>query len=414
MTEFLTQLFPGISTFFMVEPVIAIARIFLIVLGFVLAYLGFKGTLEPLIMIPMGIGMIAVNCGTLILTGETAEIIGSTIGNLMIAPLVEDPADLVNIMQIDFLQPIYNLTFSNGLIACLVFMGIGARSEISFLLAKPWSSMIIALFAELGTFVTLVLGVMAFDMTPGAAAAIATIGGADGPMVLFTSLMLSPELFVPIGIIAYLYLSLTYGGYPYIIKALVPKKYRGIDMYVDMPEVSQKAKFVFIIIVCGLLCLLLPVAAPLILSFFIGMAVKEAGVSRYTELLENGISYFATFFLGLLLGVLCEASTILNPTVIVLLILGIVALAVSAVGGLLGGWIMYLWHKRKGEDYNPVIGIAGVSCVPTTAKLAQHAAQEENPFAMILPVAMGANICGVITSAIIAGIFVATISLVVV
>ena len=414
MTEFLTQLFPGISTFFMVEPVIAIARIFLIVLGFVLAYLGFKGTLEPLIMIPMGIGMIAVNCGTLILTGETAEIIGSTIGNLMIAPLVEDPADLVNIMQIDFLQPIYNLTFSNGLIACLVFMGIGARSEISFLLAKPWSSMIIALFAELGTFVTLVLGVMAFDMTPGAAAAIATIGGADGPMVLFTSLMLSPELFVPIGIIAYLYLSLTYGGYPYIIKALVPKKYRGIDMYVDMPEVSQKAKFVFIIIVCGLLCLLLPVPAPLILSFFIGMAVKEAGVSRYTELLENGISYFATFFLGLLLGVLCEASTILNPTVIVLLILGIVALAVSAVGGLLGGWIMYLWHKRKGEDYNPVIGIAGVSCVPTTAKLAQHAAQEENPFAMILPVAMGANICGVITSAIIAGIFVATISLVVV
>ena len=414
MTEFLTQLFPGISTFFMVEPVIAIARIFLIVLGFVLAYLGFKGTLEPLIMIPMGIGMIAVNCGTLILTGETAEIIGSTIGNLMIAPLVEDPADLVNIMQIDFLQPIYNLTFSNGLIACLVFMGIGARSEISFLLAKPWSSMIIALFAELGTFVTLVLGVVAFDMAPGAAAAIATIGGADGPMVLFTSLMLSPELFVPIGIIAYLYLSLTYGGYPYIIKALVPKKYRGIDMYVDMPEVSQKAKFVFIIIVCGLLCLLLPVAAPLILSFFIGMAVKEAGVSRYTELLENGISYFATFFLGLLLGVLCEASTILNPTVIVLLILGIVALAVSAVGGLLGGWIMYLWHKRKGEDYNPVIGIAGVSCVPTTAKLAQHAAQEENPFAMILPVAMGANICGVITSAIIAGIFVATISLVVV
>ena len=132
------------------------------------------------------------------------------------------------------------------------------------------------------------------------------------------------------------------------------------------------------------------------------------------ELLENGISYFATFFLGLLLGVLCEASTILNPVVIKLLILGIIALAISAVGGLAGGWIMYLIHKKKGEDYNPVIGIAGVSCVPTTAKLAQHAAQDENPFAMILPVAMGANISGVITSAIIAGIFVATIGMVVV
>ena len=356
--------------------------------------------------------MIAVNCGTLFLGGETAEIIGSSIGNLIIAPLVEETDALMTIMQIDFLQPIYNLTFSNGLIACLVFMGIGARSEISYLLAKPWSSMIIALLAELGTFVTLVLAVLAFGMEPGQAAAIASIGGADGPMVLFTSLMLAPELFVPIGIIAYLYLSLTYGGYPYIIKLMVPKKYRGIDMYVDFPEVSQKAKFIFIVLVCGLLCLLLPVAAPLILSFFIGMAVKEAGVDRYTELLENGISYFATFFLGLLLGCLCEASTILNPVVIKLLVLGIVALAVSAVGGLAGGWIVYLWHKRKGEDYNPVIGIAGVSCVPTTAKLAQHAAKDENPFAMIMPVAMGANISGVITSAIIAGIFVATIGMV--
>ena len=408
MVEFLTQLFPGISTFFTQfadSPAVAIARICLIVLGFVLAYLGFKGTLEPLIMVPMGIGMIAVNCGTMFLEG-------GAIGNLIIDPLVSEATALVDIMQVNFLQPIYNLTFSNGLIACLVFMGIGARSEISFLLAKPWSSMIIALFAELGTFVTLVLGVLVFAMEPGQAAAIASIGGADGPMVLFTSLMLAPELFVPIGIIAYLYLSLTYGGYPYIIKLMVPKKYRAIDMYVDMPEVSQKSKFIFIVIVCALLCLLLPVAAPLMLSFFIGMAVKEAGISRYTELLENGISYFATFFLGLLLGVLCEASTILNPTVIVLLILGIIALAISAVGGLAGGWIMYLWHKRKGEDYNPVIGIAGVSCVPTTAKLAQHAAQDENPFAMILPIAMGANISGVITSAIIAGIFVATISMV--
>ena len=410
MVDFLTQLFPGISTFFVQfadSPAVAVARIFLIVLGFALAYLGFKGTLEPLIMIPMGIGMIAVNCGTLFLEG-------GAIGNLIIDPLVSEATALVDIMQVNFLQPIYNLTFSNGLIACLVFMGIGARSEISFLLAKPWSSMGVALFAELGTFVTLVLGVLVFNLTPEHAASIATIGGADGPMVLFTSLMLAPELFVPIGIIAYLYLSLTYGGYPYIIKLLVPKKYRAIDMYVDFPEVSQKSKFIFIVIVCALLCLLLPVAAPLILSFFIGMAVKEAGVTRYAELLENGISYFATFFLGLLLGVLCEASTILNPTVVKLLILGIIALAISAVGGLAGGWVMYLIHKKRGEDYNPVLGIAGVSCVPTTAKLAQHAAQDENPFAMILPIAMGANISGVITSAIIAGIFVATIGMVVV
>ncbi|MCD8211742.1 MAG: Na+-transporting malonate decarboxylase, carboxybiotin decarboxylase subunit [Oscillospiraceae bacterium] len=410
MSDFFTQLFPGISTFFAQAQdsiAVPIARIVLIAIGILLAYLGFKGTLEPLIMVPMGIGMIAINCGTLFLAD-------GSVGNIIIDPLVSNATDIMDIMQVNFLQPIYNLTFSNGLIACLVFMGIGARSEISFLLAKPWSSIIIALFAELGTFVVLVLGVSAFGLSPAESASIATIGGADGPMVLFTSMMLAPELFVPISIIAYLYLSLTYGGYPYIIKMMVPKKYRGIDMYVDMPEVSRKSKFIFIIIVCGVLCLLLPVAAPLILSFFIGMAVKEAKINRYVELLENALSYCATFFLGLLLGVLCEASTLLNSTVLILLILGILALGISAIGGLIGGWVMYWVHKRRGQDFNPVIGVAGVSCMPSTAKLAQHAAQDENPFAMILPVAMGANISGVITSAIIAGIFVATISMVVV
>lgn len=402
MTELFAQLFPSISSFFAMDPVVAAARVALIILGFLLAYFGFKGTLEPLIMVPMGIAMMSVNAGVLFLSS-------GLIGNMFVDPLVSDPAELMNIMQVNFLQPIYNLTFSNGLIACLVFMGIGARSEISYLLAKPWSSMVIALFAEMGTFAALIAGVLAFGLAPEAAAAIATIGGADGPMVLFTSLMLAPELFVPISIIAYLYLSLTYGGYPFLIKLLIPKKYRGIDMYVEVPEVSQKSKFIFIVVTNFVLCLLLPVAAPLIFSFFIGMAVKEAGINRYTELLEEGLSYFATFFLGVVLGVLCEASTILNPTVLIILVLGILALAISAVGGLLGGLLMYFLYRRKKEDFNPVIGIAGVSCVPTTAKLAQHAAMEENPFAMILPVAMGANISGVITSAVAAGIFVSTI-----
>ncbi len=405
MTSLIAQMFPGISTFFAMDTTIAIARVVLIIAGFFLAYYGFKGTLEPLIMVPMGIGMMSVNAGMLFLSA-------GTIGNMFISPLIAEAAELVDAMQVYFLQPVYTLTFSNGLIACLVFMGIGARSEVSYILAKPWSSMFIALFAELGTFVTLVLGIKAFGLTPQVAAAIATIGGADGPMVLFTSLHLAPELFVPISIIAYLYLSLTYGGYPFLIKLFIPKKYRGIDMEVFVPEVSQKSKFVFIVVVNAVLCLLLPVAAPLIFSFFIGMAVKEANVNKYTELLEDGLSYFATFFLGVILGVLCEASTILNPTVLVILVLGIIALAVSAIGGMIGGMIMYKVHKKRGEDFNPVIGIAGVSCVPTTAKLAQHAAMEENPFAMIIPVAMGANISGVITSAVIAGIFVSTINLI--
>lgn len=400
--EWLSNLFPGIGTLFAVEPAVAIARVVLIALGFVLAYMGFQRKLEPLIMVPMGIGMICVNAGVLFLEG-------GKIGTLLIDPLVSGTEPLMQILQVDCLQPVYNFMFSNGLIACLVFMGIGARSEISFLIARPWTSISIALFAELGTFVTLAVGMGVFGLEPGQAAAIATIGGADGPMVLFSSLIMSPELFVPISIIAYLYLSLTYGGYPYLIRLMVPKKYRGIDVEVYPPEVPQKTKFIFVVAVCGILCLLLPMAAPLIMSFFIGVAVKEAEIDPYQELLEKGITYFSTFFLGLTLGTLCEASTLLDPVVIKVLVLGILALTVSGVGGLLGGWVFYKINKG---NFNPVIGIAGVSCVPTTAKLAQHAAEEENPFAMIIPIAMGANISGVITSAIAAGVFVTTISMV--
>lgn len=401
MLATLQQMFPGIGTMFDQSTAVVIARIVLIVLGFILALYGYKRTLEPLIMIPMGIGMMAVNAGMLYLD--------SGIGTLFLNSLISDPDELINILQIDWLQPIYTFTFSNGLIACLVFMGIGARAEISFLLARPWASIFIAICGEFGTFVTLVLGYSVFGLTAGQAAAVATIGGADGPMVLFTSLMLAKEYFVPISIIAYLYLSLCYGGYPYIIKLMVPKKYRGIDMFTEIPETSQQSKFVFIVITCGVLCLLLPVASPLIVSFFVGMAIKESQVEPYQDFMESVITYGSTFFLALLLGCLCDAATLLDPTVDVILILGILALFFSAVGGLIGGWIMYAVSKKQ---FNPVVGIAGVSCMPTTSKLAQHAAAEEDPFAMVLGVALGANVCGVITSAIVAGVFVATIGMV--
>ena len=311
-------------------------------------------------------------------------------------------------MQVNFLQPIYSLMFSNGLIACLVFMGIGAMSEIGFILMRPWASIVIAIFAELGTFVVLVLGVK-MGLAPGEAASIAVVGGADGPMVLFTSLMLAKDLFVPISVIAYLYLSLTYVGYPYLIKLLIPKKYRGMETEFDYPQVSKKTKFIFILVVCTFLCLILPVAAPLILSFFLGVAIKEAEIEPLQKFLEETILYASTLFLGLLLGVLCESKLVLNPKVGILIVLGIVALAVSGVGGILGGWLIYWWTKKR---FNPVIGIAGVSCVPTTAKLAQSAAYEENPYCVVMPLAMGACVSGVIVSAVATGIFVSTISLV--
>jgi oxaloacetate decarboxylase beta subunit len=252
---------------------------------------------------------------------------------------------------------------------------------------------------------------MAFGLSIRDSASIAMVGGADGPMVLFTSLNLSKDLFVPITVVAYLYLGLTYGGYPYLIKLMVPKRLRAIKM--DPPKKAMKPitsdhKLAFAVIICVILCLLFPVAGPLFFSLFMGVAIRESGLTHVIEFIGGPLLYGSTFFLGLLLGILCEAHLILNPAVLPLLLLGIVALLLSGIGGLLGGYIMYF---ITGKKFNPVIGIAAVSCVPTTAKVAQKCVSEANPKSIILPIALGANICGVITTAIIAGIYITLIPL---
>lgn len=393
------QIFQGIGTLFETDMKTTSARIVLIFLGILMVYLGTKGTLEPLIMIPMGFGMSTVNAAVLYLSA-------TKVGTIIIDPNVSEITELMNVLQIDFLQPIYTFMFSNGLIACFVFMGIGVLSDISYLVAKPFSSMFIALCAEFGTIATFPIAT-AMGLNFGQAASVAMVGGADGPMVLYTSLILAKEYFVPITIVAYLYLSLTYGGYPYLIKLLVPKHLRAIEMDLSVfPEVKPGQKIAFSIVVCTVLSLLFPMAAPLFLSFFLGVAIRESGIKQYVDFLENTLLYSSTLFLGLVLGVLTEANTIMNPTVLKILVLGILALLLSGIGGLIGGYIMYFITKGK---YNPTIGIAGVSCVPTTAKVAQKLCSQANPQAFILPYAMAVNISGVITSAILAGVYVSII-----
>jgi len=221
--------------------------------------------------------------------------------------------------------------------------------------------------------------------------------------------MLAPELFVPITVIAYLYLSLTYGGYPFLVRLMIPKDLRGIAVKISKKnDITSEQKIAFDIVGCVILSLLLPVAAPLFLSFFLGNAIKESGIVKYTELLQDVFLYAATFFLGLMLGVLCEASTIMNPKVLILLVLGILALLLSGIGGIIGGFVVYFINGKK---FNPTVGIAGVSCIPSTAKIAQHEVTAINKRAVILQFAMGASICGVITSAIITGIYISMVPL---
>jgi oxaloacetate decarboxylase beta subunit len=395
-------LFQGIGTLFTGGTTMFIARIGLIALGLFLVYLGKKKILEPLLMIPMGLGMATINAAVMVLPGGKQ-------GNLFVDPLITDTEDLFNILQIDWLQPVYTFTFSNGLIACCIFMGIGVLLDVGYMLRRPFLSIFLAMFAELGTFLIVPIA-YAMGMNLGDSASIAMVGGADGPMVLFTSMILSKDLFVPITIVAYLYLGFTYGGYPYLIKLLVPKHIRGIQppKPKSTPPISSSQKLLFAVVICVVLCLLFPVAAPLFFSLFLGVAVKEAEIQPVVDFIKGPLLYGSTFFLGLLLGILCEAHLILNPKILPLLLLGILALLLSGIGGLLGGYIIY-WFS--GKKFNPVIGIAGVSCVPSTAKVAQKAVSEVNPKAIILPDALGANISGVITTAIITGLYVTLIPL---
>jgi carboxybiotin decarboxylase len=412
----LLDLFQGITTLIASQPHIMAARVGLIFLGMALVYFGKKGVLEPLLMIPMGLGVIAVNAGVLFLDPTTAAAVTETAtpaaqqvsGTLFMSPLVQKTDNLMYLMQVDFLQPVYTFAFSNGLIACFVFMGIGVLLDVGFVLARPFLSMFLALSAELGTVVTFPIAV-AMGLDYKEAASIAMVGGADGPMVLFTSLTLAKHLFVPITVVAYLYLGLTYGGYPYLIRLLVPAKLRGLKMPARPTiRVTSDEKLTFAVVGCAVLCLLFPSAAPLFMSLFVGVAIREAGLKYFIAFIDGPVLYGATMFLGLLLGVLCEASTILNPKVLTLLILGIVALLLSGVGGILGGYIAYFASGRK---INPVIGIAGVSCVPSTAKVAQKEVSNVRPDSVILPEALGANICGVITTAILTGIYVTLVPL---
>ena len=206
---------------------------------------------------------------------------------------------------------------------------------------------------------------------------------------------------------AYIYLSIVYAGYPYLIKLTVPKRIRGIAMSeFTIKQVSEAEKIAFSLIGGTVLCLLFPVASPLFCSFFLGVIIREAKMARFRRVTEDVILYGATMFLGFTLGCLLSADVFTDPKMFKLILLGFIALFISGIGGLIGGWIAY-WVS--GGKINPLLGVAGVSCVPTTAKVVHKCAHEANPEAFLILHAMGPNIAGVITTAIIMAVYVTMI-----
>ena len=371
------------------SPVEVVLRVVLALIGATLLYLGYKNVLEPLIMVPLGIGMVVSNLSFVVGVGN---------------PHVNmDPSNF-QYNLIYWLQPFYSLMFSNGLIACLVFFGIGSITDITFLMARPFTSFILAAFAELGTVLTLPLAV-AVGFEPRHAAAIALIGGADGPIVLYSSLKLAKEYFIAINVVSYLYLSLLYIFQKKLDELTIPR--RLMATYMDpreLPKISPKEKLLFSVVVSALLSLLFPHASPLVLSFFAGVIVKEAAISRYVKMLDEVVLSVSTFLLALVLGTLTTADVLINPAVGLILLLGITALFLSSIGGSIGGLIVYYLSKGR---INPLLGPAAVSCVPTTAKISHKLAMEVNPRNYLITFAMGPNVAGVITTAIIASIYLA-------
>ncbi len=291
---------------------------------------------------------------------------------------------------------------------CLIFMGVGAMTDFGPLLANP-SSLLLGAAAQLGIYVAfLVANVLGQSFvvdgaplfTAAEAAAIAIIGGADGPTAIFLTNNLAPHLLAPIAVAAYSYMALIPLIQPPIMRMLTTKEERTVKME-QLRTVTKTEKIVFPIIVCVLCCLLLPSVAPLIGMLMLGNLFRECGVvERLSDTAQNALCNIITIMLGLTVGATSDGVIFLRPQTLAIIALGLFAFCFSTVGGVLLGKIMYWVTKGK---VNPLIGSAGVSAVPMAARVSQVEGAKANPTNFLLMHAMGPNVAGVIGSAVAAG-----------
>ena len=297
-----------------------------------------------------------------------------------------------------------------GIYPPLIFLGIGAMTDFGPLLSNP-KSFLLGAAAQLGIFITF-FGARALNLLPMAeswginfteaqAAAIAIIGGADGPTAIYLTSKLAPELLGAIAIAAYSYMALVPIIQPPIMRALTTKKERSVVM-TELRTVSKTEKILFPIMVTVICVLLLPSAAPLIGMLMLGNLMRESGVvDRISKTAQNELMNIVTICLGVTVGATANADSFLRPTTLLIICLGLIAFSFGTAGGVLLGKLMY-W--TSGGKVNPLIGSAGVSAVPMAARVAQKEGQKANPSNFLLMHAMGPNVAGVIGSAVAAGI----------
>ena len=355
----------------------------------VLLYLAIVHQFEPLLLLPIGFGMLMTNLpldGIFhmdIFSNETQhinwELLGTSGG------------------MADYIY----LGVKLGIYPPLIFLGIGTMTDFEPLIARP-SSLLLGAAAQLGIFFTFV-GAKILGFTNQEAASIGIIGGADGPTAIFVTTRLAPHLLGSIAVAAYCYMALVPVIQPPIMKVLTTEKERQIVM--ESPrKVSKTEKILFPIIVTIIVSLTLPDAAILVGCLMLGNLMKECGVvERIKKTAGNELMNIITIFLGFSVGCTTTAATFLTIQTVEIIVLGIVAFGVGTAGGVLLGKVMcFVTHGK----INPLIGSAGVSAVPMAARVSQKVGQEYNPRNYLLMHAMGPNVAGVIGSAVAAGILI--------
>ena len=355
----------------------------------VLLYLAIVKQFEPLLLLPIGFGMLMTN---LPLDGIFHMDIFINSTNHIDWALLGSSGGMVDYIY---------LGVKLGIYPPLIFLGIGTMTDFEPLIARP-SSLLLGAAAQLGIFFTFV-GAKILGFTNQEAGAIGIIGGADGPTAIYVTTKLAPHLLGSIAVAAYCYMALVPVIQPPIMKVLTTEKERQIVMTAPR-RVSKTEKILFPIIVTIIVALTLPDAAILVGCLMMGNLMKESGVvERITKTAGNELMNIITIFLGFSVGCTTNAATFLNIQTVEIIVLGIVAFGVGTAGGVLLGKIMCAVTHGK---INPLIGSAGVSAVPMAARVSQKVGQEYNPRNYLLMHAMGPNVAGVIGSAVAAGILI--------
>ncbi len=385
----------GFAAFFLTEG--GWKNLVMILIAFVLLYLGIAKKFEPLLLCGIAFGCLLSNLSYFIGMGENAMYHPE-----MWAAFLDQTSPYYHsyghIMANAGLLDFFYIGVKAGIYPSLIFMGVGAMTDFGPLLSNP-KSLLLGAAAQLGVFVAF-FGAVLLGFTGPQAASIGIIGGADGPTAIFLTTKLAPELLGPIAIAAYSYMALIPMIQPPIMKLMTTEKMRVVKME-QTREVSKAEKIVFPILVATFVILLLPSTAPLIGCLMLGNLFRECGVTdRLSDTAQNALMNIVTIFLATSVGATMVAQNFLNFSTIKIIILGLIAFAISTTGGLVGGIIMY---KTSGGRINPLIGSAGVSAVPMAARVSQDVGRRYNKSNFLLMHAMGPNVAGVIGSAIAAG-----------